>query len=267
VALAALVSIVAGFALRPLNQRTKGTVWAFVVGESVLLLSAFVPAWVMGRVEGHTLGDYGLPARKAFGGSFWVGAVWGFAWLTFLLAAMHGLHLFDFGGLALHGPRIFKFAAFYAAFFLMVALTEEFLLRGYAQFTLTRGMGFWPAAVLLSLLFGAIHLGNSGEAWIGALAAACIGLFFCLTLRRTGSLWFAVGFHASWDWGESFFYSVPDSGQISPGHLLTSTFHGSSWLTGGPVGPEGSVLVYVLIVAMWMVFDRTYRQVKYPEGQ
>src|SRR3974377_2470357 len=74
VALAALVSIVAGFALRPLNQRTKGTVWAFVVGESVLLLSAFVPAWVMGRVEGRTLGDYGLPARKAFGGSFWVGA-------------------------------------------------------------------------------------------------------------------------------------------------------------------------------------------------
>jgi uncharacterized protein len=77
-------------------------------------------------------------------------------------------------------------------------------------------------------------------------------------LRRTGTLWFAVGMHASWDWGETFLYSVPDSGTIAPGHLLNSSFQGSAWLTGGSVGPEGSVLVFVLIGAMWVVFDRMY---------
>ena len=171
--------------------------------------------------------------------------------------------LFYFGGLAIHGVRILKFAAFYGLLFLTVGFFEESVMRGYAQFTLTQGMGFWPAAILLSVVFGAMHLGNSGEAWLGILGAALLGLFFCLTLRRTGTLWFAVGFHASWDWGESYFYSVPDSGAMVTGHLLNSSFHGSRWLTGGSVGPEGSVLVLLIIALMWLVFDRMYRQARY----
>jgi membrane protease YdiL (CAAX protease family) len=98
---------------------------------------------------------------------------------------------------------------------------------------------------------------------MGLLGVAVIGLFFCLTLRRTGNLWFAVGFHASWDWGESYLYSVPDSGGMVTGHLLRSSFHGSSWVTGGSVGPEGSVLVFVILGLTWVAFDRAYPEVKY----
>jgi hypothetical protein len=58
-------------------------------------------------------------------------------------------------------------------------------------------------------------------------------------------------------------YSVPDSGGVSPGHLLKSSFHGPKWLTGGSVGPEGSVLIFVLLVLLWILFDRTYPEVKY----
>jgi hypothetical protein len=186
------------------------------------------------------------------------------AGLSLLMLILRGTGVFDFGGIALHGERILKFAAFYALFFLVVALFEEFMMRGYTQFTLTSGIGFWPAAVLLSTTFGCIHLGNQGEGWIGALAAGLIGLFFCLTLRRTGNLWFAVGFHASWDWGETYFYSVPNSGTTAPGHLLSSTFHGSRWLTGGSIGPEGSVFLFVVLAVLWIVFDRIYPQVRYP---
>src|SRR5581483_661698 len=138
-----------------------------------------------------------------------------------------------FGSYGLSRER--AFGAFFWAGALW-GLFEEFLFRGYTQFTLAEGIGFWPAAVLLSAAFGAIHLRNQGEAWIGALGAAFIGLFFCLTLRRTRSLWFAAGMHASWDWGETFLYSVPDSGFLPPGHLLNSSFHGPQWLTGGSVG-------------------------------
>src|SRR5216684_1885489 len=146
-----------------------------------------------------------------------------------------------------HGVRIAKFAAFWAVIFLLVGLFEELLFRGYTQFTLTRGIGFWPAALALSCAFGLIHFRNGGEQWPGLLAAAAIGFFFCLTLRRTGSLWFAVGFHAAWDWGETFFYSVPDSGMVAPGHLLSSSLRGAPWLSGGSVGPEGSVLCFAVI--------------------
>lgn len=115
--------------------------------------SKVASAFFMSRIEKRPLGDYGLPARAAFGKNFWAGAVWGIVWLTILMLTLRLSGVFYFGGLAIHGGRILKFAAFYALLFLTVALFEEFSLRGYVQFTLTQGMGFWPAAILLSICF------------------------------------------------------------------------------------------------------------------
>jgi uncharacterized protein len=142
--------------------------------------------------------------------------------------------------------------------FLCVGLFEEFLFRGYAQFTLATGIGFWLAATALSAAFGAIHIRNSGEDLIGALSVFMIGMFFCLTLRRTGNLWFAVGLHAAFDWGETFLFSVPNSGLVAPGHLLNSSVHGPVWLTGGTVGPEGSVMAFVVVGIASAVFVSVY---------
>jgi membrane protease YdiL (CAAX protease family) len=238
--------------------------WRQTAAELGLAIIALAPALLMSRIEGRAFGCYGLPLRNSFGKLFWLGALWGMASLSLLLLALRGAHAFYFGSVALHGLRALKFAAFWAAFFLIVAFYEEFFTRGYTQFTLTDGVGFWPAAILLSLGFGALHLENPGENWVGILGAMMIGLFFCLTLRRTGNLWFAVGFHSAWDWGESYFYSVPDSGGMAPGHLLHSSLQGPRWLTGGSVGPEGSVFLFVLLVLLWVVFDRVYPQAKYP---
>jgi hypothetical protein len=229
-----------------------------MVEEFGMLVAAVAPAVILALMERRPWRAYGLPLRLVFGRLFWIGAVWGFAGISLLMLALYGLHDFSFGHLVLHGVRVAKFAAFWAAMFLLVGLFEEFLLRGYSQFTLARGIGFWPAAVVLSCAFGLIHLRNGGEQWAGILAAMAIGFFFCLTLRRTGNLWFAVGFHAAWDWGETFFYSVPDSGMISPGHLLNSSLRGPQWLSGGSVGPEGSVLCFVVIAGIWVAFDRIY---------
>lgn len=241
-----------------------GQLRSVAIDELVALFTAIIPALILMRIERRPWSAYGLPLRHSFGKLFWIGAVWGFAGITLLLESLHIFHAFDFGPLSLHGFRILKFAVFWAAVFLLVGLYEEFLLRGYAQFTLARGIGFWPAAILLSAEFGLLHVSNGGESWPGLLAAALIGFFFCFTLRRTGTLWFAVGFHAAWDWGQTFFYAVPDSGGIYPGHLLSSSLHGKLWLTGGSVGPEGSLLCFVVIALLWLVFDRTYRVAKGP---
>jgi uncharacterized protein len=241
-----------------------GVLWLQAGVELGLAIVALLPALLMSRIEHRPFAHYGLPLRNAFGKLFWAGILWGFGSITILLLALHGANAFDFGGFALHGVRALKFAVFWGLFFLIVGFYEEFFTRGYTQFTLTHSVGFWPAAVLLSASFGVLHLANPGESWVGILGAVLIGFFFCLTLRRTGNLWFAIGFHASWDWGESYFYSVPDSGGMAPGHLLHSNFHGPTWLTGGSVGPEGSVLLFVLLIVLWVVFDRVYPEVKYP---
>jgi uncharacterized protein len=238
--------------------------WAMMLDEFGVFVAAVIPSLILVKVEHRPWGMYGLPGRRAFGKLFWFGGLWGLASVTLLLLAMYDLRVFNFGHLAIHGGRIARFAFFWALFFLLVGFFEEFLLRGYSQFTLTRAIGFWPSAVVLSCVFGLIHSQNAGEQWPGLLAAAAIGFFFCLTLQRTGTLWFAVGFHMAWDWGETFLFSVPDSGTLFPGHLLKSSFHGPHWLTGGIVGPEGSVLCFLVIGLVWVLFARRYPHVNYP---
>lgn len=120
--------------------------------------------------------------------------------------------------------------------------------------------GFWQAAWAASTLFGFIHTGNGGENWIGIFAAALIGFVFCVSVRLTGSLWWAIGCHAAWDWAETFFYGTPDSGMVASGHYLTTALTGNAFWSGGADGPEGSVLVLgvvlLLLVALLLIYGR-----------
>ncbi len=102
--------------------------------------------------------------------------------------------------------------------------------------------GFWQAAWATSTIFGAYHTSNHGEMWIGIFTASAIGWVFCVSVRVTGSAWWAIGCHAAWDWAETYFYGTANSGFAAPGHLFTSTAHGNVLLSGGAAGPEGSVL-------------------------
>ena len=240
--------------------------WLMMIAEAGLLVAALVPALLLSRMEERSFGVYGFLLRKGWRKNFVAGVIWGLAAITLLILCLRVVGVFHFGPLVLHGFRMAKFAAFWGALFLLVGFYEEFLVRGYSQFTLAQETGFWPAAAVLSLIFGALHVNNPGESLPGICGAVCIGLFFCLTLRRTGNLWFAVGFHAAWDWSESYLYSVPDSGQLAPGRLMHSSLHGPKWLTGGPTGPEASVFLFVVLVVVWIAFDRAYPKIALPES-
>lgn len=229
------------------------------VQELLAIVSSVAAAVVMSGLEGRRLGDYGTPWREAFRGKFWMGTLWGIAGITALMLSLRALGGYSFGTISLGGRSAVTYAFAWAGAFLLVAVWEETFFRGYLQFTLASGMRFWPAAILTSAAFGAVHLSNPGEGAEGAFSVFVTGMFLCLTLRRTGNLWFAIGWHAAWDFSETFLYSVPNSGIVTPGHLLASSFHGPRWLTGGSVGPEGSVLDFVVLAALALVFDSVYR--------
>ncbi len=226
--------------------------------ESTVIAAALVAAGIMARFEKRRFGVYGLPVEKAFGKLFWQGVLWGLVFETAGMLIISALGGFSFGNLALSGAALLKYAILWAIGFVMVGIAEEFTFRGYTQFTLTTGIGFWPSAVLLSAAFGAVHLGNSGEGWVGALSVALFGFFACLTLKRTGNLWFAIGFHAATDYAETFIFSTPDSGLLAKGHLLNSSFHGPRWLTGGTIGPEGSLIDFAVFALAFIAFAKLY---------
>lgn len=114
----------------------------------------------------------------------------------------------------------------------------------------TTRSAFWQAAWVTSTLFGFAHTGNNGENWIGIFTAAFIGFVFCVSVHVTGSAWWALGCHAGWDWGETYFWGTADSGFVAPGHLLTTHPAGAALWSGGADGPEGSLLVLPLVLLL-----------------
>jgi uncharacterized protein len=237
---------------------------ALMFGEGLLLAGSFAAAALMSRLEDRPFGAYGLPRREAFSKNFWVGAAFGLAEISLVINAMALFGAYHFGALAVHGRGILQWGLLWAIFFLIVGLYEEFAFRGYSQFTLAQGAGFWPAAIVLSLAFGAVHYSNEGETWPGLAGIVLTGLLWCFTLQRTGNLWLAVGMHASFDFGETFLYSVPDSGYVFPGHLSNATLAGPSWLTGGSAGPEASVFDFAILILFFFVIDRLYPARQFP---
>ena len=266
------ILVVLAMAARPLgriiahkyNMGTDFSAPNVIMGESLTFLLLLIATAIMGRFEHRSLADYGLPFRLILRKQFWTGALWGFVMLSFIVAMMTATHAYSFGSLALSPLDILKYGLFWAVAFLLVGFMEEFLFRGYVQFTLTTGLGFWPAATITCLLFAGGHLQNPGENLVGVLEIVLIARFLCLALRRTGNLWFAIGWHMAFDWGESFFYSTPNSGIHATGHMLKASLMGSKWLSGGTVGPEASVFDVIVTVAGILLLTRLYPTAKYP---
>lgn len=234
-----------------------------IVMFAVLCACVLFPAWVMGRIEGRTLGDYGLPLRGALGAKFWATATLGFASLSLLLAALRVIQDYFAGSVQLHGAEILKEAVLWAIAIGLAAVFEEFFYRGYMQYTLTTGIGFWPAAVVTSALMGVAHVMNPGWTWLGLVTVFLFGLLACLLLRRTGNLWAPIGLHLGWNWGEVFFYGIPCSGLMGHGHLLQGTFRGSPSVTGMPFGVEAGWPNLIVFGVWWWIFARWFRGVRY----
>lgn len=114
----------------------------------------------------------------------------------------------------------------------------------------------------MSAIFGGVHFFlKPMEDWMDAVSVGLYGLFWALTLRRTGSLWFAIGFHAMSDYADMVIFAEPNTGNAGKppaGHLLDVTFHGPAWMTGGPRGTEASALVFLILAALFYLFDKRF---------
>jgi membrane protease YdiL (CAAX protease family) len=268
--------------LRPPTPTTKTASEISIAGgflmESIPLLMTLLVTWIMSKIERRPNGSYG------FGGSrkihyFFVGLAAGFICLSLLILTLWKAGLLVFDGRLLFSSDILRYGAIWLVGFLLVGLFEEYLTRGYLQYTLTRGfagiyewafrtrhskaLGFWTSAIILSVLFGLGHSSNPGESPIGLLSAGLAAMVFCFSLWRTGSLWWAIGFHTSWDWGQSFLYGVPDSGTMVQHHLLATHPTGKPIFSGGTTGPEGSIFIVAVLVFASLIILFTTRRAYY----
>jgi len=233
--------------------------------KAIAAIGVLLGTWIAARMQRRPLDDYGLPPRQAFGWKFWEGAVWGFGMLSLLLLGLFATGHFHVESVALGGAAFWGYAFGWWLVFLGVSFHEELTFRGYLLFVTARRMRFWGAAIALSIGFAVAHLPNPGETVIGILQVLGTGLVFCFMIRRTGNLWFALGFHAAWDWAQTFFYGTADSGLKSVGYFLNTSTQGPSWLTGGSTGPEGSIFSLVILILAALLIHWRFPTAIYPD--
>jgi membrane protease YdiL (CAAX protease family) len=209
--------------------------------------------------------SYGLGLQPQSLPLFLEGLIWGFLTPTILTLLLYFAGAVSVEGLALSGTLAVQFALFWFVAMVVDGLHDQFLYRGYPLFTLATGMGFWPASIVLSVLFGGLqqYLVGRTTTFLHLLNVSLIFFFCCLTFRRTGSLWFAVGFQAMFEFAGLVLYDSPDignKGKSVAGHLLNVRFHGSPWLTGGQSGIGASILVLPVLAVLFLVFDRRHKE-------
>jgi CAAX protease family protein len=252
------------------GQDPEWTARNFLLIEAVSLAGSAACVLLMARIERRRFAAYGLARRGFFGARFWEGGLWGLATVGTVVGVMALAGGYSVRGLAIHGRALIENALLWAAAFLLASLMEELVFRGYELFTLASGIRFWPAAVVLSALFGFyLHYAQkANETLVDGLSVALIALFFCLTVRRTGDLWFAIGWHWTFNFGSLFIFGFPNTGNRGglpiAGRLLDSVTSGSPLLTGGPMGAEASLIVFPVLAVLFAAFHFRFRSVKYP---
>jgi hypothetical protein len=242
-------------AVRPFRFKIEATL--DYLAEALVLIAVLLGTLIMARIEQRSFLDYGLLDRRAIQ-DLLKGALVGYLGLTLMLLGFQATHHSHFGPEYPHGTALLRAALINVLVFALTALYEEMSFRGYPLYTLVEGIGFWPAAVAMSLFFAWEHTLNPGESRVGIAAVFLFGLVLAFSVWRSGSLLWAIGFHFMWDYSETFIYGVPDSGLVSPAHLLSTRFTGPAWITGGSVGPEGSYFIFLVLAAVVLTIHLIY---------
>lgn len=229
--------------------------YGFAVASSSLLV-----AWILVRIEKRGLAWFGLPWCRGAYRPFSRGLLTGGGMVTVLMGiALLSGHA-SVAGLTLHGWELLQYLGLWAGGMILVGFAEELFYRGYALRALAGSIGFWPAAVVTSVLFGAVHYFlKPMETMADILNIIVLALFLCFTIWRSGTIWFAIGFHAAFDFFALSFYGVPNTGNNGlplEKHILATQIAGPGWLTGGPQGLEASWLLVPLVLGVAWLFDR-----------
>jgi membrane protease YdiL (CAAX protease family) len=217
------------------------------------LVVALICTSIFALYERRRVDSYGLPADRAFGTRTWEGALIGSAMAGAVAAGMYLLGGMQVHGFATSGNALALSAVAWLGANICIGVAEEMWYRSYLLQTLWKSIGFWPASIVIALIFAADHyFFKAGENIWDVITLVSLSLMLCYSVLRTGTLWFAVGFHIAFDYAQLFIIGTPNGARVPQGALLDASFHGPAWLTGGELGTEASFLMYPIIALAWL---------------
>jgi membrane protease YdiL (CAAX protease family) len=261
-ALPAATGLFFEWAFNQLHLKPELNAEAIGFQEGVNLVFALVCTAIFALFERRSIGSYGLPIRRALSWDTWEGFIAGIVMAGAVAIGMILLGGMQVQGLALTGSALLMSGLAWLGANVLIGLAEELWFRAYFLRALWRSIGFWPAAIVIALVFAALHyFFKDGENIWDVITLVSLSLLLCFTVVRTGTLWFAVGFHIAFDFMQFFVIGTQNGGLTPVGRMLDVTFNGPAWVNGGVLGTEASFLMYPAIALLWL-----YVWVRYPKS-
>jgi uncharacterized protein len=260
--LSSLARLAYAVAVNLVPQRIGADYFQNVIFRFVLLISALAAGFICTRwLEGLPWRAMGLWFHSGWLRDFIVGTLIGIFSLALAtaIATIGGGLTFTISGRAVL-VQVFATLVFSGALFIVAALAEEALFRGYPLQTLTRAKLAWLAVFLTSVPFAAVHLRNPNvSAGFTFINTTLAGIWFAVAYLRTRTLWLPLGIHWAWNWALGALFGLPVSGitDLAPHPLMRGTDHGPAWLTGGSYGIEGGLACTVTLIVATIFILRT----------
>lgn len=137
--------------------------------------------------------------------------------------------------------------------FVLVAISEEVLSRGYHLQNLTESTNLFWGLIISSSIFSVLHLANPSSGGFAVVGLIAAGIFLAFGWIRTRQLWLPIGLHLGWNFFEGNIFGFQVSG-LETFRLLRHSVDGPAWLTGGSFGPEaGLIILPAMALGIWLM--------------
>ena len=153
------------------------------------------------------------------------------------------------------------FILFFICVFIQSA-AEELANRWYLYQKLRRRYKAPRMAIIInSLVFMAMHLFNPGISVLALVQLFVVGAIFSLLVYYYNGLWIAAAFHAAWNFTQSIFFGLPNSGMVSAYSVFrldaASARNGLFYnVNFGVEGSLGAVVVLIAVGAAIIIINR-----------
>ena len=157
----------------------------------------------------------------------------------------------------LHGDIVLSVGRF-RPLYLLAALVcvcvqsgaEELVTRGYMMGAIRDRYNVWVAASVNSLFFGALHLLNPGITVLSFVNVVAVGFALSVVMIKLESLWFCIAMHTAWNFSQSIFFGLPNSGIVSAGSFFHLDAARDSVLYSAAFGVEGAITTTLVLLAL-----------------
>jgi len=242
--------------LQKLGKEGADKMFYFVLSETLMLIGIFLSAWIVWHFRGVSLAGLGrsLAIRKK-------DLLSGISLAIVLYAVGFGVSLLA-GAIEIAGV-VFNPSSLLISFvfFLLVAITEEFALRGFVLERMLQGgvNKFW-ALFLSATLFSLVHIANPNFDFLSFINILLAGILLGSSYIYTRNLCFPIALHWFWNWIQGPVLGYEVSGNKFCDGLLTLYLPEANLINGGAFGFEGSILCTVLMVAGTGVILKMFRK-------